>query len=85
LVAIERAWPELAPRDRVFFDLHAAVDDSHAEVLGRIAIALSDTLEGRREIIIGVLKALNARSVFFDDMLAYLQRTDSSNRTAEAA
>lgn len=73
LGGIKRAWPEMPLRDRVFFDLHAMVDDDHADVLRRIAAALARTPEGRRQLAVGTVKALSARATFFDEMLAHLR------------
>lgn len=68
LHGIKRAWPSMKVRDRVFFDLHALVDDDHAGILRQIAVDLARTLEGRRELAIGTNKALAARAVFFDEL-----------------
>src|SRR5262249_25864006 len=54
LAGIARAWPELRASDRVFFDLHAQVDDEHAQVLRDIAVALATTATARRKIAEGV-------------------------------
>lgn len=78
LRAILRAWPGLPARSRVFFDLHAAVDDDHARVLFSIAEHLAETPEGRRQLALGTLKALQARAAFFDQMLALLRGEDAS-------
>lgn len=73
LRGIKRAWPEMPLKDRVFFDLHAMVDDDHADVLRRIAVSLARTPEGRRQLAVGTAKALSARATFFDEVLAHLQ------------
>jgi len=74
LVGIRRAWPELSGRDRAFFELHALVDDEHAETLRTIAIDLADTPARRRALAVGVLGALGARATFYDHMYALLVR-----------
>lgn len=76
LVAIRRAWPSLTARDTAFFALHAAIDDEHARVLRGIAVDLAVTPGARRRMAIGVLKALQARSSFFDQMLAVIRELD---------
>jgi pyrroloquinoline quinone (PQQ) biosynthesis protein C len=73
LAGIKQAWPDMPLYDRVFFDLHAAVDDDHADVLRRIAVAFARTPEGRRQLAVGAVKALNARATFFDEMLAHVR------------
>jgi pyrroloquinoline-quinone synthase len=70
LRGIAIAWPNLAPRDRVFFDLHAVVDDDHAHTLRDIAIQFADTPETKRELAVGVYRALAIRNAFFDEMMA---------------
>ncbi|KFE72491.1 cupin domain protein [Hyalangium minutum] len=74
LKGIQKAWPGLSIRDRVFFDLHAMVDDDHAKVLRQIAVDLAQGFEGRMGLAVGTLKALDARKNFFDHMHARLQR-----------
>jgi pyrroloquinoline quinone (PQQ) biosynthesis protein C len=74
LAGIRRAWPELSGRDRAFFELHALVDDEHAETLRTIAIDLANTPARRRELAVGVLGALGARATFYDHMYALLVR-----------
>ncbi len=73
LRGVKRAWPEMPLRDRVFFDLHAMVDDDHAEVLRGIAVALARAPEGRRQLAVGAAKALNARATFFDEVLVHVR------------
>jgi len=77
LAGIARAWPDLTAADRIFFDLHAAVDDQHAGVLRGIAVALAANPAARRRVASGVLRAISARVQFFDEMLVYLRRTDA--------
>jgi len=69
------AWPNMNPRDRVFFDLHAVVDDDHAHTLRDIAITFADTPETKRELAVGVYRALAIRNAFFDEMMAEIDST----------
>ncbi|MFL5345019.1 MAG: TenA family transcriptional regulator [Hyalangium sp.] len=78
LTAIHHAWPQLSLRDRVFFDLHAAVDDDHAEVLRGIAVSLAQSPSGRMGLAVGMLRALDARANFFDHMLNRLRQHDTA-------
>lgn len=57
---------DISLRDRVFFDLHAALDDQHGEALTNIAIDYSEKDENRKPIREGMLMALGIRSAFFD-------------------
>lgn len=58
-------------RDRVFFDLHAALDDEHGDILTDIAIEYAEKSEdNRRELKEGMLMALSIRGAFFDAMEA---------------
>jgi len=75
LKGIAIAWPNMTPRDRVFFDLHAVVDDDHAHTLRDIAITFADTPETKREIAVGVYRALVIRAAFFDEMMAEIDAT----------
>jgi len=59
---------DVAPVDRVFFDLHTHIDDDHAAVFERIAIDLAGTAEGRRQLRFGARGALYLRNAFFDAM-----------------
>jgi len=79
MTAIALAWPSLTARETAFFRLHAAVDDDHAAVLRDIAIDLAGTVEGRRRMTIGVVKALSARASFFDEMLLLLRNADATS------
>jgi pyrroloquinoline-quinone synthase len=83
LKGIHRAWPEMALRDRVFFDLHAMVDDDHAEVLRNIAVDMAQSRQGRMGLAVGTLKALDARRNFFDHM--YLRLRRQAERFPQAA
>jgi pyrroloquinoline-quinone synthase len=76
LAGIMRAWPELASRDRAFFELHALVDDDHAHVLRDIAVELSSSPGPRRGLAAGVLGALDSRASFYDQMESYLLSID---------
>jgi pyrroloquinoline quinone (PQQ) biosynthesis protein C len=71
LDTIDTHLPNIAKKDRVFFDLHAALDDEHGEVLSEIAVeyaAQSD--DNRRKLKEGMLMALSIRGAFFDAMEA---------------
>ncbi|MEN8216076.1 MAG: iron-containing redox enzyme family protein [Pseudomonadota bacterium] len=59
---------DVSKRDRVFFDLHAALDDEHGEVLTNIAIEHAKTEDNRRSLKEGMLMALSIRGAFFDAM-----------------
>ncbi|WP_428266999.1 TenA family transcriptional regulator [Haliangium sp.] len=76
LAGIKHAWPGLTMEDRAFFELHALIDDDHAEVMRAIAIDLSRSAWGRRQVAVGVLRALGVRQTFFDQMLIYLRTRD---------
>lgn len=82
LLGIRRAWPELHRRERVFFELHALVDDDHADTLRTIAVELARSPMQRRGLAVGVLGALDARASFYDQMQIYLLEID---RRAEGA
>lgn len=70
LDAIDRHL-DVSRRDRVFFDLHAALDDEHGEVLTDIAIDYAkQSEENRRKLKEGMLMALSIRGAFFDAMEA---------------
>lgn len=60
---------DVSRRDRVFFDLHAALDDEHGEVLTDIAVEYAKRGEdNRRSLKKGMLMALSIRGAFFDAM-----------------
>ena len=83
LQGIRLAWPTMPIRERVFFELHALVDDDHAEVMRAITVDLCQTPANRHQVAVGVLQALNARASFFDAMLDFLrEREQSRERTA---
>lgn len=67
--AVERHL-QVARRDRVFFDLHAALDDQHGDALTRIAVDYAEREEHRRPIREGMLMALSLRGAFFDQLQA---------------
>lgn len=75
LRGIAIAWPNMTPRDKVFFELHALMDDDHADTLRGIAIDFADSAEGRRELAVGAYRALVIRSAFFDEMMAEIDAT----------
>jgi pyrroloquinoline quinone (PQQ) biosynthesis protein C len=59
---------DISLRDRVFFDLHAALDDQHGDALTDIAIDYA-SIEGNRKLLKeGMLMALGIRSAFFDTL-----------------
>lgn len=67
--AIEK-YTNVSRRDRVFFDLHAAVDDEHGEVIDNIATEYAQYRRNREPLRNGMLMALGARASFFDGMMA---------------
>ena len=75
LRGIAIAWPNMSARDRVFFELHAVVDDDHAHTLNNIAIDFADSPEGRRELAVGAYRALVIRAAFFDEMMDEIDAT----------
>jgi pyrroloquinoline quinone (PQQ) biosynthesis protein C len=60
---------KVEPKDRVFFDLHATVDDEHGEVIDEIAAVHAQYRRNREPLRNGMLMALNARAAFFDGMM----------------
>jgi len=53
----------------VFFPLHTEVDDEHGLILLDIAEKMaSQSAEDERELRKGMLKALNLRAAYWDDM-----------------
>lgn len=75
LRGIAIAWPNMAPRDKVFFELHALIDDDHADTLRGIALDFADSPEGRRELAVGAYRALVIRASFFDEMMDEIDAT----------
>lgn len=67
--AIERHL-DISLRDRVFFDLHAALDDQHGDALTDIAIDYAEQPEHRKQLREGMLMALSIRNAFFDGLQA---------------
>ena len=65
---VDKAWPQLSKRDRVFFDLHILIDDDHADVMRDLTGGLCGDLLARRKVAAGVMGALNARRTFLDEM-----------------
>lgn len=61
---------DISLRDRVFFDLHATLDDQHGDVLTNIAIDYAEKPENRKPIKEGMLMALSIRNSFFDALQA---------------
>lgn len=59
----------ISSKDRVFFDLHALLDDEHGKIFDRIAGELGQTKESQEQIRAGMLKALDLRAEYFDAML----------------
>ena len=60
---------DVSREERVFFDLHAAVDDEHGEVIDNIAVDYAQFRRNREPLRNGMLMALNARAAFFDGMM----------------
>lgn len=58
----------LSREQRVFFDLHAALDDEHGEVMMDIAAFYAQYRRYRAPLRTGMLMALNLRTGFFDAM-----------------
>jgi len=75
LRGISIAWPNMSARDKVFFELHALVDDDHAHTLRDISVTLSATPDGRRQLAVGAQRSLVARASFFDDMMEEIDAT----------
>lgn len=66
--AIEK-HTDLTLEDYVFFPLHTEVDDEHGLILLNIAEQMaSESVEAESELRKGMLKALNLRAAFWDDM-----------------
>lgn len=79
LRGIHAAWPHLTQADTIFFDLHAVVDDDHADTLRHISETLATTPEGRKKLLVGVMRSLSARAAFFDEMMADLDALASTH------
>lgn len=67
--AIERHL-DITLRDRVFFDLHVALDDQHGDTLTDVAVDYAISAENRRLLKEGMLMALSIRGSFFDSLQA---------------
>jgi Ca2+-binding EF-hand superfamily protein/2-polyprenyl-3-methyl-5-hydroxy-6-metoxy-1,4-benzoquinol methylase len=63
------AYTSLAPREYVFFSLHAEIDDAHAHDLKRIAADLLSQAGNREKLTKGMKAMLAARCAFWDAML----------------
>ncbi len=61
---------KVSPKDRVFFDLHALLDDEHGEILDNIAVEYARYERNRPDLRNGMLMALNLRASFFDAMMS---------------
>ena len=62
-------YTSLAPREYVFFILHAKIDDEHSLDLKMIAAALLSQGESREKLTQGMEAMLTARCAFWDAML----------------
>lgn len=60
---------DISPKDRVFWDLHALIDDEHGEVLNDIAAEFAQYRQHRGPLRKGMLMALNLRVAFFNAMM----------------
>ena len=60
---------QLTLDQRVFFDLHSHCDDEHAEQLKIIATELAQSPEACEKLTLGVHKAIELRTQFWDAML----------------
>ena len=58
--------PLLPPASTVFFPLHTLVDDAHQHALLEIAADLAKTPDGLAALEVGMLKALQLRTAFWD-------------------
>ena len=72
-----RKHTELSLEEYVFFPLHTEVDDEHGQILMNIAAELAaEGPEKELELRKGMLKALNLRAAFWDDMFERAKRID---------
>jgi pyrroloquinoline quinone (PQQ) biosynthesis protein C len=60
-----RRLRDVAPRDGVFFPLHTLVDDHHQASLRALAGKLATSSRGRRDLALGMTKALALRDAFW--------------------
>jgi pyrroloquinoline quinone (PQQ) biosynthesis protein C len=70
LIVAIRTHADVALRDRVFFDLHAALDDQHGDALTKVACDYAVKEENRQPLREGMLMALSLRGAFFDQLHA---------------
>ncbi len=77
LVAINK-YLNVSPKERVFFDLHALLDDEHGEILNHIAADYARYEGHRKGLRDGMLMALNLRAGFFDSMMVRAESIDTS-------
>jgi len=72
-------FTNLSLEEYVFFPLHTEVDDEHGLILLNIAADLAKSgTEAEWELRKGMLKALNLRAAFWDDMYARAQFIDQN-------
>ncbi len=69
---------DVSLRDRVFFVLHAILDDQHGATLTEIAIDYANHVENQTRIREGMLMALSIRGAFFDALQARAHSMKSS-------
>ena len=81
LPALERI--DIAPRDAVFFPLHAMVDDHHQATLLEIARDFAGTRENRRDLTKGMRKALFLRAGFWDWLYDRAKDPERADRTGD--
>jgi pyrroloquinoline quinone (PQQ) biosynthesis protein C len=74
---------DLTLEDYVFFPLHTEVDDEHGLILLDIAQKMaSESPEAERELRKGMLKALNLRAAYWDDMHERAKQISKSSQFA---
>ena len=74
---------DLTLEDYVFFPLHTEVDDEHGLILLDIAQKMaSESPEAERELRKGMLKALNLRAAYWDDMYERAKQISKSSQFA---
>lgn len=83
LGAIQRHL-DVSPKARVFFDLHALLDDEHGEVLNDIAAHYAQYERHRVPLRDGMLMALSLRAGFFDSMLVRAECGEGAARVSVA-
>jgi len=66
----------ISPEERVFFDLHAAIDDKHGDTLNEVAAELAQYRNHRVGLHLGVVIGLNLRASFLDAMLIRAENID---------